>query len=86
MEQQIELIRNELDKIDDEIMVLITRRLKLVKKIGKLKKAAGKNVFDPARESLIIDRLYKTYGTKIKRGEIKLIYNILYKISKKRQN
>ena len=44
MEQQIELIRNELDKIDDEIMVLITRRLKLVKKIGKLKKAAGKNV------------------------------------------
>ncbi len=86
MEQQIELIRNELDKIDDEIMVLITRRLKLVKKIGKLKKAAGKNVFDPSRESLIIDRLYKTYGTKIKRGEIKLIYNILYKISKKRQN
>ena len=86
MEQQIELIRNELDKIDDEIMVLITRRLKLVKKIGKLKKAAGKNVFDPSRESLIIDRLYKTYGTKIKRGEIKLIYDILYKISKKRQN
>ena len=69
MEQQIELIRNELDKIDDEIMVLITRRLKLVKKIGKLKKAAGKNVFDPSRESLIIDRLYKTYGTKIKRGD-----------------
>ena len=33
MEQQIELIRNELDKIDDEIMVLITRRLKLVKKL-----------------------------------------------------
>ena len=86
MKQQIELIRNELDKIDDEIMVLITKRLKLVKKIGKLKKAVGKNIFDPTRENLIIDRLYKTYGTKIKKGEIKLIYNILYKISKKRQN
>ena len=72
MEQQIELIRNELDKIDDEIMVLITRRLKLVKKIGKLKKAAGKNVFDPSRESLIIDRLYKTYGTKIKKRRNKI--------------
>ena len=86
MKQQIELIRDDLDKIDDEIMVLITRRLKLVKKNGKLKKAAGKNVFDPARENLIIDRLYKTYGTKIKKEEIKLIFNILYKISKKRQN
>ena len=86
MKQQIEQIRNDLDKIDDEIMVLITKRLKLVKKIGKLKKAVGKNIFDPNRENLIIDRLYKTYGTKIKKGEIKLIYNILYKISKKRQN
>ena len=42
MKQQIELIRNDLDKIDDEIMVLITRRLKLVKKIGKLKKQSGR--------------------------------------------
>tara|TARA_B100000886_G_C20384730_1_gene475522 strand:- start:311 stop:571 length:261 start_codon:yes stop_codon:yes gene_type:complete len=86
MKKQLEKIRDDLDKIDDEIMVLITKRLTLAKKIGKLKKAAGKNVFDPKRESLIIDRLHKNYGNKIKKEEIKLIYNSLYKISKKRQS
>ncbi len=86
MKKQIEKIRDDLDKIDDQIMVLITKRLTLAKKIGKLKKATGKNVFDPTRESLIIDRLHKTYGNKIKKEEIELIYNSLYKISKKRQN
>ena len=43
-------IREELDKIDAEMVTLLLRRLKLSEEVGEYKKAGGKKVYDRARE------------------------------------
>ena len=53
--------RNEIDRIDDEIIRLLNERSKSVIEIGRLKKErdAGANLHTPGREAAIIERLTK---------------------------
>jgi len=53
----IDAIRREIDKLDDEILKLLNRRAEQAVEIGRLKQDAGDVVFDPAREKQILDRL-----------------------------
>ncbi len=53
----IESLRNEIDQIDEQILKLINRRLSLAQQIGEIKQHSGAQVFDSARESLVIKRL-----------------------------
>jgi chorismate mutase/prephenate dehydratase len=50
-------LRNSIDAIDEKILQLINRRLKLAQKIGSVKKQSGSQVVDSKRESEILDRL-----------------------------
>ena len=43
-------IRAEIDDIDEEIIVLLKKRLSLAARIGKLKKGMNKSVIDRERE------------------------------------
>ena len=43
-------IRAEIDAIDDQIVDLYLRRLKMADEIAETKKASGKAIFNPARE------------------------------------
>jgi chorismate mutase / prephenate dehydratase len=54
--------RQEIDKIDDEVVRLLNERARYVIEIGKLKKAADSeaNLHTPAREAEILDRLCKS--------------------------
>ncbi len=49
--------RSEIDKIDDELLRLLLRRLELSSIIGKIKKEGNMPTFDQAREDKIFDRL-----------------------------
>jgi len=61
----IDAIRREIDKLDDEILELLNRRAEHAVEIGRLKQEAGDVVFDPAREKQILDRV-----TSISRGPL----------------
>ncbi|MDJ0784317.1 MAG: prephenate dehydratase [Desulfosarcinaceae bacterium] len=50
-------IRDDIDRIDAEILELINQRLRLAKRIGELKKSAGNQVMDSTRESEVLSRL-----------------------------
>ena len=50
-------VREEIDKIDAELLKLLNQRMKASLKISKLKKDSGKEVFDPEREDKLIKRL-----------------------------
>jgi chorismate mutase/prephenate dehydratase len=52
----ISALRRELDRVDAEILAAVSRRAELAKQIGDLKRDADQPVFDPARESEVIDR------------------------------
>src|SRR5512145_3252071 len=61
MSSDLQGYRQEIDRIDDEILRLLNQRSKSVIEIGKLKKLkdSDAHLHTPAREAAIIDRLMK---------------------------
>lgn len=53
----ISVYRQAIDKIDQQILELINKRLEIAAKVGKAKQKTGIQVMDPARESLLLERL-----------------------------
>jgi monofunctional chorismate mutase len=49
--------RNEIDRIDAEIVRLVNRRAKIAREIGVLKSAAGLPIVDAAREEEILRKV-----------------------------
>src|SRR6185312_1879619 len=60
MSDELDKIRREIDRIDDELAALIERRAAQAKKIGELK--AGAAAYRPERESQILQRVAKRNG------------------------
>lgn len=56
---ELEELRKEIDRIDDEIIMLLSKRKTLVKDIAVLKKTKNAPVFDKEREAQLITRLKK---------------------------
>ncbi len=52
----ISSLRNEIDKLDEQILHLISLRFRLVREVGKLKQRDGKPITDRAREDEVLDR------------------------------
>lgn len=49
--------REEIERIDDEIIALLAQRMQLGKRTGELKRDAGLPILDPAREAAVIRRV-----------------------------
>ena len=49
--------REEIERIDREIIALLARRLSLGKRTGDLKRDAGLPILDPTREAAVIRRV-----------------------------
>ena len=49
--------RDEIERIDNDILRLLARRLTLAKRTGDLKRAAGLPILDPTREAAVIRRI-----------------------------
>lgn len=56
---ELEELRKEIDRIDDEIIMLLSKRKTLVKDIAVLKKTKNAPVFDKEREAQLMIRLKK---------------------------
>ena len=52
----LERLRAQVEKTDDAILVLLSRRMRLARKIGETKLAASLPVLDPAREAKVVRR------------------------------
>jgi len=57
--QTLEDCRDAIDSIDNEILELLNRRMKVVERVGEIKHDSGTAVYRPEREKDIIDRLTK---------------------------
>ena len=55
----IDQIREEIDRLDKELLKIFNERASLALKIGEIKKELGIPVYDPSREKLIFDRMRK---------------------------
>ncbi|MDF1615280.1 prephenate dehydratase [Desulfurivibrio dismutans] len=56
-EQALGSIRRQIDDIDDQLLTLLRRRIKLAQEVGKIKNVNNRDKWDPKREREIIRRL-----------------------------
>lgn len=75
-------LRAKIDRLDEEILSLLLKRIQLVKKIGELKTARDLPVFDPAREQEILSRLKKLSMEKIPDEKLELIFREIFSLSR----
>ncbi|BBG24247.1 Shikimate dehydrogenase [Sulfuracidifex tepidarius] len=52
----ISSLRSEIDKVDEQILSLLSLRFKLVKEVGKLKRKDGKPLTDKSREEEVVEK------------------------------
>ena len=53
----LDIIRQEIDQIDDQIVKLLEERMHLVEGVVAYKKASGKAILDTKREAVIFEKV-----------------------------
>lgn len=67
--KNIEDLRKQIDKLDDQIVILLAKRMEVVKNVGRLKKENNLPALDSTRWKEII---------RAKKGFIKKIWEIIH--------
>lgn len=79
----IELLRKEIDAVDDQLVALLKARFDLSRAIGEEKKKLDRPVYDAEREAALLSRLEEAaapYG-----GEVRVLYERIMELSRKLQ-
>jgi len=77
--------RISIDNIDNEILELLNKRMKIVERVGEIKSNTGTAIYRPEREKEIIDRLTKINKDSngiLNRGAIEAIYLEIFAVSR----
>lgn len=59
MEKDLNEVRKNIDSIDNELLELFNKRMKLVQRVGEIKHKDKSAIYRPEREREILERLYK---------------------------
>ena len=60
----LDIIRQEIDQIDDQIVKLLEKRMHLVEDVVAYKKASGKAILDTKREEVIFEKVRNRVSNK----------------------
>ncbi len=74
----IEILRRDIDKIDEEILDLLNKRIDIVLKIGKVKRDSNIKYYYPKREVEIIERLKKLNKGNFPNDALKIIFKEIF--------
>ena len=85
MDKRILELRQEIDKLDEEIIQLLRKRMGISKEVGKLKEQLDIPVEDKAREQEIIERLTQQAGKNLSEEQLIRIFTSVFKSSKQIQ-
>lgn len=83
---EIKKIRKEIDQIDQNILKLLHRRIKIVEKIKRLKYTFKTSVYQPAREKEIMSKIIKLNKNIFPEKSLRNIYNEIFSASRKIQS
>lgn len=76
--------REEIDRIDQELLPLFLKRMECSRQVAEIKRAAGKPVLSPQREQEILDRVRAQAGDL--GGSAAALYQSIMSISRARQH
>lgn len=75
-------LRKGIDKIDDQLIELLGKRMELVRKVGELKRDTKTAIYRPEREKAIIDRLFENHQGILNRSAIEAIFLEIFAVSR----
>ena len=81
--EELERLREEIDRVDAELVELLNKRLQLVDEIGALKRGQGLPVRDRAREEELLAHIRAQAGEQA--DEAEALFLALLDISRARQ-
>ena len=74
--------RERIDGIDRQLIELLNERMQCAQEIGRIKKAAGKPIRDPARERDVIAKIKASNNQGIIRDEdLEALYRLLIELT-----
>lgn len=53
----LDMIRSQINQLDEELVALLEKRMELVDQVTAYKRATGKPVLDASREQAVLDRV-----------------------------
>ena len=83
-QRQMACQREEIDRIDQELLPLFLKRMECSRQVAEIKRAAGKPVLSPQREQEILDRVRVQAGDL--GGSAAALYQSIMSISRARQH
>lgn len=82
---EIEQLRHAIDAIDDKLLALLTERQDLASRLGVIKRDRGIPIYDPARESEILERLGKLNAGKLSEKAVLAAWREIFSASRQAQ-
>lgn len=70
-------LRDQIDKIDCELLRILDQRAEVVKQVGELKKKQNQKIHDPTREQEILDKITRESHPHLLDGEVKTLFQSL---------
>lgn len=70
-------LRDEIDRLDHQILHLIAARIRVVLRVGDYKRARGLKVYDPERERTLLDQLARAAPPPLDGETVKRIFERL---------
>ena len=85
MDKRILRLRQKIDNLDEDIIQLLKKRMRISKEVGKLKEELDIPVEDKIREKEIIERLTQQAGQNLSEEQLIRIFTAVFKSSKQIQ-
>jgi len=68
------LLRSQIDKIDEQLVIFLNKRASVALEIGKIKKSQDASLYAPGREKQILDRLTQTNPGPFPNGALRNVF------------
>jgi len=82
MNDKLEYYRIQIDKLDDQLLGVLAKRINIVRKIGKFKKAHEIKPFDEKRwQEVLESKLSKAHILNLSKSFIKKLYDFIHAYS-----
>ncbi len=75
-------LRDQIDRLDVELLRLLNARMEIAKKVGELKADKGLTLFDPSREESIFERLSALNPGPITETSLRAVYREIFAASR----
>lgn len=72
--KNLKSLRDEIDEIDEQVVLLLNKRLRAAAEIGMIKSAKGVEPYDPAREEVVFQKICKLSDGSMPDDSLRAIY------------